>query len=273
MNVGERRATGRPVVAGEQRRLDPLREGRSALQRRLANVSAQAREVLELASVAGRDFVLPHLAGAFARSPEPLHAAILEAEEASLVSKVASGGAYRFRHILLRDVLYQELAAEQRQQLHFQLARWLETYNVDRAAMPWSEIAHHYFASGEQGRDADGVRGVRHRVATGQARDAGAMQHVRTGVVEQRMHAHAPGLPPSGAAQDVRSGGHRMAAGDDVVHQHRRAPGRGRPGGQAHVHVTVAAPFLGHHDVGRAHATGDVGHPLLAFAVRTDDDR
>jgi hypothetical protein len=125
---------------------------RTVLQRRIEQLSPATREIMQLASVIGRDFAPTRIAAAFARSPDAIHAAIDEAEAASIIVAIGDG-TLRFRHILLREVLHGALEPATSQVLHFELARHLATYGVDRIAIPWSEIAHHYFAAGDRGHE------------------------------------------------------------------------------------------------------------------------
>jgi tetratricopeptide (TPR) repeat protein len=156
------RTDGNPLFLVELSRLviahgTPARDAipptlRTALQHRIEQLSPPTREILELASVLGRDFAATRVAGVFARKPDDVHAALDDAEQSAIVLPLGDGS-YRFRHILLREVLHGDMQPARRQALHFEAARWLEMYGVDRSAVPWSQIAHHYFAAGDRGRE------------------------------------------------------------------------------------------------------------------------
>lgn len=126
---------------------------RTAILRRLAGLRAPVRALLELAATVGRELSPSRLTGAFALRAEDVRAGLAEAERLAIVAPTADGG-FRFTHILIREVLYQELSVARRQELHLQVGRWLETYGTGDAAPPWSEIAHHYAAAGDAARDA-----------------------------------------------------------------------------------------------------------------------
>ena len=127
----------------------------TTLRQRLNGVSRAARETLELAAVIGRGFLAGQLAEAFACHPGEVRRALEEAEEAALVLSTGPGS-YRFSHILIREVLHEEMEPERRQALHLKLARALVARHGDAGNAPWSEVAHHFRLAGEDGR-ADAV--------------------------------------------------------------------------------------------------------------------
>ena len=109
---------------------------RAVIAEHLRLVSASTRGVLDAASVIGRELDVPLLAD-LAGAPG---SALAEAERAGLVVRLDER--WRFSHVRIRDVLYDELASERRAALHIAAAEALER----RAADP-SAIAHHWFAA------------------------------------------------------------------------------------------------------------------------------
>jgi hypothetical protein len=126
---------------------------RTAIGERLVGLSALARTVLERAAIIGRDVSVAALVEAFTLGADDVRDALDEAAAAMLVLPVAAD-AYRFAHILVRDVLYQGVGDERRAALHRRLADAMRRRG-DSAA-PWSQIAHHLFAAGPSAR-ADAI--------------------------------------------------------------------------------------------------------------------
>ena len=121
---------------------------RHTLEARLAQLSAQARAVIELASVIGREFTYDVLA----------HTAILD--EATLVNSLdecwrrriireQEGGAYDFSHDKLREVAYSGLSRTRRRWLHGQVACALKTLHDDDLDSAAGAMAMHYEAAGQ----------------------------------------------------------------------------------------------------------------------------
>ncbi|MGF1473375.1 MAG: tetratricopeptide repeat protein, partial [Rubrobacteraceae bacterium] len=122
-----------------------LREGilpsgvRSLLEAWLTEVGEEARGILELAAVVGRNFDLGLLCRATARG---------EAETFSLIRPLMASGlvvetpeeAYYFSHDKLRQTLYEGLESPRRRELHLQVAKALEDVDDREPA----ELAHHY---------------------------------------------------------------------------------------------------------------------------------
>ncbi len=82
--------------------------------------------------------------GAPARGPPvEIEAALDGLMERDLIVS-ADGGAYTFRHLLIRDVAYNALARTERIRLHLVVAQWLETFAAGRLDEFVELIAYHY---------------------------------------------------------------------------------------------------------------------------------
>lgn len=135
---------------------------RAAIRERLSALPSDAREVCEMASVIGREFLRTTLASMSGRAAAELAVPLAAAIDAAVLIEVAAGD-YRFTHGLFRDVLYTDIEPRLREQWHRALAGALQ---ADRASL--SEIAHHYLEAGSDARS----------VAIDYARAAGA--HARS---------------------------------------------------------------------------------------------
>jgi predicted ATPase/class 3 adenylate cyclase len=113
---------------------------------RLDRLPPDERAVLERAAVAGKEFVRNAVLNL---SPDDERAAV-EATLLSLVRKdflVARPGredAYRFRHVLIRDAAYAEIAKELRSRLHEQFATWAAHTPAGRAGELDEIVGYHY---------------------------------------------------------------------------------------------------------------------------------
>jgi class 3 adenylate cyclase/DNA-binding SARP family transcriptional activator/tetratricopeptide (TPR) repeat protein len=114
------------------------------LSRRVALLSRSAREVLELAAVAGEEFYALDVAAAIGLELGTVVAALEETTVAALTTEITRGpGRYRFVHALLRQALYESMSALRRAQSHWQIA---ESIRGSRAQPErrLSELAYHY---------------------------------------------------------------------------------------------------------------------------------
>jgi tetratricopeptide (TPR) repeat protein len=129
---------------------------RDVIERRLERVSDDSREILGIASVLGREFAISTLAQVTRSSAEQILGLLEEPLRDGVVAEVPGGALrMRFSHVLLRDALYDELAASRRLQLHQQIGDTLETLYADDPEPHLAEIAHHYY---EGGPSADPIR-------------------------------------------------------------------------------------------------------------------
>ena len=122
---------------------------KEAIGRRLKGETDRCREVLTLASVLGREFSPAILEQASGLKRDELLDALDEAASARLVDDVPDArGRLRFSHVLIRDVLYEELATARRLHLHRTVAAALESIHAGNLEPHLAELAHHYLAGG-----------------------------------------------------------------------------------------------------------------------------
>jgi len=112
-----------------------------AVERHTENLSPSAREILELAAVAGRQFDFSLLERITNLSETELLKAIKELIAAQLVVEVP-GGEFAFRHALTRQTIYTKLLIRERKALHHKIARTLEELSADKRP---GELAYHYY--------------------------------------------------------------------------------------------------------------------------------
>ena len=116
-------------------------------------LAEDARNVLEIASVIGRDFTINILDTVSDTPRERLLELLDEAVSLELVHEVrGAAGRYSFRHALIREALYDALPAAKRRRLHHGVAEAIRCLN--QSSEPYAEIAYHYCQGASPG-DAD----------------------------------------------------------------------------------------------------------------------
>ena len=105
----------------------------------------EARQMLDVGSVLGREFSLNALASVTGKPPEALIDGLDRAAALELITETQGAGRYSFRHALIREALYDALPAARRRALHREVAEAIRALNAD--APPFAEIAYHYCQS------------------------------------------------------------------------------------------------------------------------------
>jgi tetratricopeptide (TPR) repeat protein len=114
---------------------------RDVIGQRLVRVCAATRALLELGAVSG-DEIEPWLIASASGLDEVVVAeALLEAARAGIV--VERGERRRFGHALFREVLYRELSADRRRELHAKVGAALERAVPSGSPQPHGKLAHH----------------------------------------------------------------------------------------------------------------------------------
>ena len=111
-----------------------------AIARRLAFLSGQTRELLQVAALLGAEFSVADVAAVLDRPATDLLGPVREATAADMLT--AHADLLAFRHPLIRTALDDDLPVSARQALHFQIAQTLAT----RASPP--RVAEHMLAAG-----------------------------------------------------------------------------------------------------------------------------
>ncbi|HTN78434.1 MAG TPA: AAA family ATPase [Acidimicrobiales bacterium] len=131
-----------------------LPEGvREVVGRRLGRLSANANEVLRVASVIGREFDLEVLLPATSLPENEVLIALGSAVEVRLVDEV-SIDRWRFSHALVRSTLYDELGTSRRVRLHRTIAEIVEKLRPDDL----SALARHFGEAAVTGTRDEAVR-------------------------------------------------------------------------------------------------------------------
>jgi DNA-binding winged helix-turn-helix (wHTH) protein/tetratricopeptide (TPR) repeat protein len=155
------RSEGNPFFALELARHVAGREGevetflpngiKAVAALRLDALGAAARSVLRTASVVGREIDLATLRAVSSEPAHEIDASLDEAASAGIVERVDVPGRYRFRHILLRDVLYDEIPQTARRRCHRAVADHLRSLGAAAGDDRSDELAYHYLEAAPDG--------------------------------------------------------------------------------------------------------------------------
>ncbi|WP_375786309.1 AAA family ATPase [Bradyrhizobium sp. Pha-3] len=117
---------------------------------RIDRLETSAKNVLEVASVFGREFELPILSRVAGIPSEELAEAMWQLRQAELVYDLPpyERGVHAFRHPLIQDVTYKSLLRERSKSIHAAVADAIQTskdFKEERAAL----LAYHFEQAGE----------------------------------------------------------------------------------------------------------------------------
>ena len=126
------------------------------VRRRLLGMSEAAREVLQIAAVAGREFDVDLVLSLASRDENAVLDALDEAVAAGVLLSVTRPGHdwYRFTHGKIAEVLAQEMNARRRRKLHARIAELMleETHPVQ------GPVAWHWYRAGDFARASEAAR-------------------------------------------------------------------------------------------------------------------
>jgi len=116
-------------------------EVRETVVRRLCRLEPDAQEALALGSVLGREFAFAALEALWDGDERSLFTALDAGQSSYLLGETDRG--YRFRHPLLREVVYGRIPAQRKTRLHGRTGLALETLYGDRSNEHAAELAWH----------------------------------------------------------------------------------------------------------------------------------
>jgi class 3 adenylate cyclase len=113
------------------------------LAARMDRLPREDRALLQAAATIGRRFD-PNLLSLVVETGDDVGAALQRLQAQDIVYKQADSSDYVFKHILLRDSVYQSLVTGRRTELHRKIAEALEQRSEGRLAEAAETLAHHY---------------------------------------------------------------------------------------------------------------------------------
>jgi predicted ATPase len=127
----------------------------NVIRSRVDRITPEAREVLRVASVVGRDFdarLIERVMGIEGRLPELLD----QLEQRALIDRSGSGPGYgySFRHALTQATVYGSMLRRRRTVVHKQVGEAMEVI-YDELEAKYEELAHHFVAAGVTDKAVD----------------------------------------------------------------------------------------------------------------------
>ncbi len=116
---------------------------RSLLTARIERLQPEDREVLQAAAVMGRRFD-PGLLSQIVENADETGAALQRLQTQDVLYREANSSDYIFKHVLLRDSVYQSLVLSRRSELHLAIADALVQRNANRLQETAEALAYHY---------------------------------------------------------------------------------------------------------------------------------
>src|SRR5690606_13129551 len=139
-------------VLGRQKSFDPRtvrlpKTVQQVIGQQLDQLPRDTRKVLGTAAVLGRHFAFSALPALIDQDEATLSRSLQVALDADVI-RALSKERWEFNHVLYRDVLYQELEASRREELHRRRAKRLRTRIEPGENGRWAELAMHLDAAG-----------------------------------------------------------------------------------------------------------------------------
>ena len=121
-----------------------------ALMERLDRVVRGGRSVAQIAAVIGREFSYDLLALASRTGENDLRSALSLLEEADIIHRldISPSNRFVFKHVLLRDAVYNSLLRGKRREIHADIAAVLEDHFAELVENQPEILAHHYSEGG-----------------------------------------------------------------------------------------------------------------------------
>ena len=121
---------------------------RESIRRRLAALSDETNSMLSIAAVIGNEFEMRLLERVSGHSPEQIVEQTDEAVRIGILKTEAPGfGRQQFSHALIREVLYDDLAANRRVELHGDIGAAIEEIYKGDLKPQLAALAHHFRAA------------------------------------------------------------------------------------------------------------------------------
>jgi ATP/maltotriose-dependent transcriptional regulator MalT len=162
-----------------------------AVQQRLDHLSAEAKDALSLAAVAGRRFDFALLQQITGRNEGEMILLVKELIAAQLVVEEAED-VFAFRHALTRQAVYNDLLARERRAFHRLIAETLERIYKDTLDAHLGDLAHHFYAAREWGRVMEYARRAGEKAQTLYAPHAALEQYTQALEAARRLEQPPP---------------------------------------------------------------------------------
>ncbi|WP_299889087.1 AAA family ATPase [uncultured Ruegeria sp.] len=116
---------------------------RSLLTARMERLQPEDHDLLQAAAVIGRRFD-PGLLSQLVENTEETGTTLQRLQSEDVIYREANSSDYVFKHVLLRDSVYQSLVSSRRSELHLAIADALASRNANRLHETAETLAYHY---------------------------------------------------------------------------------------------------------------------------------
>ena len=140
---------------------------REALGRRLNRLSGETNELLQVATIIGREFSYDALVALGDWSEDQLLKLIEEALDARVIEELDRPGRYRFTHAQMQETLLAELSTTRRVRMHGRVGAALEVQLGDRAVEQAPRLARHFLEAATLNRE-HAAKALRYSWAAGE---------------------------------------------------------------------------------------------------------
>ena len=160
-------AEGSAAAIGDGRGRTGMLPGgvREAIARQVDGLPEATQRSLRVAACAGREFSASAIAEVLGLPVSRLLEVLEAAQDARMVVASDRHNYFRFAHVLLRDTIYEDIAALERGMLHQKIAETLERFYADDLGPHSAELAYHYL---EAVHECGAAAAVRHAVHAGE---------------------------------------------------------------------------------------------------------
>ncbi len=149
------------------------------LAARIDRLPREAKDLLQILSVAGREFSMPLIRAVNPKPEDELNRTLNELQLGEFIYEQPAVGEpeYIFKHALTQEVSYHSVLHERRKQLHERIGAALENLYANSIADHLDELAQHYSKSGnpQKALEYHELAGLR---AVQRCANQGAMQHL-----------------------------------------------------------------------------------------------
>ncbi|MBW2272122.1 MAG: AAA family ATPase [Deltaproteobacteria bacterium] len=163
---------------------------RSVIGASMEALPKASRALLQLGAAVGRDFCIVVVGRAAGIPPEQCPQLMEPPLRAGLVDEIPGEATrFRFRHLLIRETVYDSMSRQERLDAHLQIARTLEELAGDEWEEHVHQLAHHYCRAAEldtRGRGAFFSLCAAERAAAGMAYERAASEAERALVALER---------------------------------------------------------------------------------------
>lgn len=122
-------------------------KAQAVIESRLAQLSAEARELASQAAIVGRAFTFELLAQASERDEDTLVRGLDELWQRRIIRELGAN-AYDFSHNKIQEVAYAQISPVRRRLLHRRVAQALESIHRSNLTEVAGQVAHHYEQAG-----------------------------------------------------------------------------------------------------------------------------